>query len=60
MFISSEAGVFCVCKQQYMWSIRLIRDASFGIPWIGLGAAGKAVFMLVRKVSVREDMMMPR
>jgi hypothetical protein len=43
-----------------MWSIRLIRDASLGIPWIGSGAAGKAAFLLVREVSVREDMMMPR
>jgi hypothetical protein len=43
-----------------MWSIRSIRDASLGIPWIGSSAAGKAAFMLVREVSVREDMMMPR
>jgi hypothetical protein len=42
-----------------MWSIRLIRNASLGIPWIGSGAVGKAAFMLVREVSVREDMMMP-
>ncbi len=42
-----------------MWSIRLIRDVSLGIPWIGSGAAGKAAFMLVTEVSVREDMMMP-
>jgi hypothetical protein len=42
-----------------MWSIRSIRDASLGIPWMGSGAAGKAAFMLVREVSVREDMMMP-
>jgi hypothetical protein len=42
-----------------MWSIRLIRDASLGIPWIGSGAAEKAAFMLVREVSVREDMMIP-
>jgi hypothetical protein len=58
MFILSEVGVFGVCKQQHMWSIRTIRDASLGIPWIGTGAAGKAAFMLVREVSVREDMMM--
>jgi hypothetical protein len=31
-----------------------------GIPWIGSGAAGKAAFMLMREVFVREDMMMPR
>jgi hypothetical protein len=43
-----------------MWSNRLIRDASLGIPWIGSSAARKAAFMLVREVSVREDMMMPR
>jgi hypothetical protein len=40
-----------------MWSIRLIiRDTSVGIPWIGLGAVGKAAFMLVREVSIRVDM----
>jgi hypothetical protein len=60
MFILFEAGAFCVCKQQHMWSIRSIRDASLGIPWIGSGAAGKAAFMLVREVFFREDMMMPR
>jgi hypothetical protein len=42
-----------------MWSIRLIRDASVGILWIGSGAAGKAAFMIVREVSVRVDMVMP-
>ena len=42
-----------------MWSIRLIRDASVGIPWIGSGAAGKAAFMLVKEVSIRVDMVMP-
>jgi hypothetical protein len=59
MFILSKAGVFFVCEQQHMGSIRSIRDASLGIPWIGSGAAEKAAFMLVREVSVREDMMMP-
>jgi hypothetical protein len=39
-----------------MWSIRLISDASMGIPWSGCGAVGKATFMLVREVSVRPDM----
>jgi hypothetical protein len=38
-----------------MWSIRLISDASVGIPWSGSGAVGKAAFMLVREVSVRPD-----
>ena len=38
-----------------MWSIRLISDASVGIPWSGFGA-GKAAFMLVREVSIRPDM----
>ncbi len=38
-----------------MWSIRLLRDGSVGIPWIGLGAVGKAAFMLVREVSIRAD-----
>jgi hypothetical protein len=42
-----------------MRNIRPIRDASLGTPWIGFGAAGKAVFMLVRDFSVREDMMIP-
>jgi len=41
-----------------MWSIRLISDASVGIPWMNSGACGKAVFMLVRKVFVRVDMML--
>jgi hypothetical protein len=41
-----------------MWSIRLIGDASVGIPWIGSSAAGKAAFKLVREVSVRVDMVM--
>jgi hypothetical protein len=36
-----------------MWSIRSIRDASVGIPWIRSGAAGKAAFMLVGEVSAR-------
>jgi hypothetical protein len=34
----------------------LIRDARVGIPWIGVGAVGKAAFMLVREVSVSADM----
>ncbi len=56
IFIVAEAGVFCVCKQRQMWSIRLM-DTSVGIPWIGSGAAGKAAFMLVREVSNSADMM---
>jgi hypothetical protein len=59
IFIVVEAGVFCVCKQRQMWSIRLMRDTSVGIPWIGYGAAGKAAFMLVREVSDSADMMIP-
>ena len=59
MFILVEAGVFCVCKHWQMWSIRLIRDASLGIPWIGSSAAGKAAFMLVREVSVRVNIVIP-
>ncbi len=47
MFIVAEAGVFCVCEQWQMWSIRSMRDASVGIPWMESGAAGKAAFMLV-------------
>jgi hypothetical protein len=57
MFIVAEAGVFCVCEQQQMWSIRSMSDASVGIPWMGSGAAGKAAFMLVREISVSADMM---
>jgi hypothetical protein len=57
MFIVAEAGVFCVCKQQQLYSIRSIRDASVGIPWIGSSAAGNAAFMLVREVPVVVDMM---
>ncbi len=59
MFIVAEAGVVCVCEQRQMWSIRSMRDASVGIPWIGSGAAGKATFMLVREVSDSADMMIP-
>jgi hypothetical protein len=36
--------------------IRLIRDTRVGIPWIGVGAVGKAAFILVREVSVKADM----
>jgi hypothetical protein len=39
-----------------MCIIRLISDASLGIPWSGRGAVGKAAFMLVREVSFRPDM----
>jgi hypothetical protein len=42
-----------------MWSIRSIRVASGGIPWIGSGAVRKAAFMLVRVVSIKVDMVMP-
>jgi hypothetical protein len=56
MFIVAEAGVFWVCKQRHMCIIRLIRDARVGIPWIGVGAVGKAAFMLAREVFVRADM----
>jgi hypothetical protein len=57
MFIVVEAGVFCVCEQRQMWSIRSMSDASIGIPWMGSGAAEKAAFMLVREISVSADMM---
>ncbi len=56
MLIVAEAGVFWVWEHWHIRSIRLIRDASIGISWIGLAAVGKAAFMLVRKVFVREDM----
>jgi hypothetical protein len=59
MFIVAEAGVFCVCEQRQMWSIRSMRDASVGIPWIGSGAARKTAFMLVREDSASADMMIP-
>jgi len=52
MFIVVEAGVFYVCEHQQICSIRSMRDASVGIPWMGSGAAGKAAFMLVKEVSV--------
>ena len=58
MFTVAEAGVLCVCEHRQIWSIRSIRDASVGIPWIGFGAAGKATFMLVREVSAVADMEM--
>ncbi len=56
MFIVAAAGVFWVCKQRHICIIRSISDARVGIPWIGVGAEGKAAFMLVREVSVRVDM----
>jgi len=34
-----------------------IRDCKVGIPWTGSGAERNAVFMLVREVSVRADML---
>ncbi len=54
MFIVAEAGVFWVCKQQYICIIRSIRDTRVRIPWIGVGAVGEAAFMLVREVSIRQ------
>ena len=60
MFIVDEAGVFWVCEQWHMCIIRLITDARVRIPWIGVGAVGKAAFMLVREVSVRADMVKNR
>jgi hypothetical protein len=36
------------------------KRCKLGNSWIGFGAAGKAAFMLMREVSVREDMVMPR
>jgi hypothetical protein len=60
MFIVAEAGVFWVCKQQHISIIRSRRDARVGIPWIGVGAVGKAAFMPVREVSVRADMVNKR
>jgi hypothetical protein len=45
-----------VCEHRQICSIRLISDASVGIPWIGSGVLGKASFMLVREVSVSPDM----
>ncbi len=56
MFIVAEAGVFWVCKQWHICIIRLISDARVGVPWIGVGAVGKAAFMLVREVSIRANM----
>jgi hypothetical protein len=56
MFIVVEAGVFWVYEQWQICMIRSIRDARVGIPWIGVGAVGKAAFILVREVSVRADM----
>ncbi len=55
MFIVAEAGVFWVYKQWHIYIIRLMRDAGVGIPWIGVGAVGKAAFMLVREVFVGAD-----
>ncbi len=55
MFIVAEAGVFRVCEQRHICIIRSIRDMRVGIPWIVVGAVGKAAFMLVREVSVKAD-----
>jgi hypothetical protein len=55
-FIVAETGVFWVCKQRHLCIIRLIRDARVEIPRIGVGAVGKAAFMLVREVSIKADM----
>ncbi len=60
MFIVAEAGVFWVCEQWHICIIRSIRDMRVEIPWIGVGALGKAAFMLVREVSVRADMVNKR
>jgi hypothetical protein len=56
MFIVAEAGVFRVCEKRHICIIRSIKDTSVGVPWIGLGAVGKATFMLVREVSIRAEM----
>ncbi len=56
MFIVAEAGVFWVCKQRHICIIMPISDMRVGIPWLGVGAVGKAAFMLVREISVRADM----
>ncbi len=56
MFIVAETGVFWVCEQWHICIIRSISDVRVGIPWIGVGAVGKAAFMLVREVSIRADM----
>ena len=55
MFIVAETSVFWVCIQRHVCIIRSIRDMRVGIPWIVVGAVGKAAFMLVREVSVKAD-----
>ena len=47
-----DADFFRPGEHRQIYSIRSMRDASVGIPWMGSGAAGKAVFVLVREVSV--------
>jgi hypothetical protein len=56
MFIVAEAGFFWIWEQRHICIIRSIRDARVGIPWIGVGAVGKAAYMLVREVSVKANM----
>jgi hypothetical protein len=57
MIIVVKAGVLWVWEHRQICSIRLISDASVGIPWMGSGALGKASFMLVREVSISPDML---
>ena len=57
MLIVVKAGVVWVCKHWQICIIRSISDVSVGIPWIGSGALGKAVFTLVREVSVSLDIL---
>ncbi len=56
MFIVAEADVFWVCEKWHICIIRSIRDARVGIPCNGVGAVGKAAFMLLREISIRADM----
>ena len=60
IFIVAEAGVFWVCEQRHVCIIRSISDARVGIPWMGVGAVGKAPFTLVREVFVKADMVNDR
>ncbi len=60
MLVVAEAGVFWVCEQWRTCIIGLISDTRVGIPWIGVGAVGKAASMLVREVSIRTDMVKNR
>ena len=45
-----------VCTQRHMWKISAMSVSKLGMPSIGVGPSGKALFMSARDVGVAEDM----